>query len=90
MYIYIFIYIYICVCVCVCVYVCVCVCVYMYSNLYSFIYLYCCQYFCFFRLMSFKAQSCVNLSGANQKEDRTQPDKENFTDQKTFEAIVCE
>ena len=43
----------------------------------------------FHRLMSFKVQSCVNLNGANRKEDRTQQYKKGFTEQKAFEAIVC-
>ena len=43
----------------------------------------------FHRLMSFKVQSCVNLNGANRKEDQTQQDKKDFIDRKMFEAIVC-
>ena len=39
--------------------------------------------------MSFKVQSCVNLNGANRKEDQTQQDKKDFIDRKMFEAIVC-
>ena len=46
--------------------------------------------FLFYKLMSFKLQSCDNLNGTNQKEDRTQQDKKSFTDRKTLEAIVCQ
>ena len=45
--------------------------------------------FLFHKLMSFKLQSCDNLNGTNQKEDRTQQEKKSFTDRKTLEAIVC-
>ena len=62
---------------------------YIYKNLYYFICFDCCQCLFFHRLMSFKVQSCVNLNGANRKEDQTQQEKKIFVDRKMFEAIIC-
>ena len=58
---------------------------YIHVNTYIYIYIF----IDFHRLMSFEVQSCVNLNGTNGKEGRTQQEKKRFTDQKTFEAIVC-
>ena len=67
-----------------------CVCVYIYIRIYTKSYTLIVVNISFFhRLMSFEVQPCVNLNGTNQKEDRTQQEKKNFTDRKTFEAIVC-
>ena len=68
-----------------------CVSVYIYKNLfYTISYTLIDVNISFFHsLMSFKVQSCVNLNGANRKEDRTQQEKKRFTDQKTFEATFC-
>ena len=60
---------------------------YIHVNTYIYIYIY--IFIDFHRLMSFEVQSCVNLNGTNGKEGRTQQEKKRFTDQKTFEAIVC-
>ena len=67
-----------------------CVCVYIYIRIFTISYTLIAVNISFFhRLMSFEVQSCDNLNGTNQKEDRTQQEKKSFTDRKTLEAIVC-
>ena len=82
-------------CVCVCVFVCLCLCVFICVSVFIYIRINTISYTLIVvsisflhRLKSFKVQSCVNLNGTNRKEDRAQQEKECFTAQKTFEAMV--